>query len=431
MSIEIRPVGVTCNLRCDYCYEEKARETSGRSYRYNREAVLASIDKLKPGEFWSLFGGEALILNMTDLEELLKLGFEKNGCSGLQTNGSLITDAHIELFIKYKTHVGISLDGPDELNDSRWAGTKKATRKTTAKTHEAVRKLCELAKTHDFLLPGLIVTLHAGNCSKKRFPKFLAWLRELDAMGIQQVNFHTMEMDHQAHKLFLPQEELADRLIDIWRASDDFTNLKPRFIEDVLNLLQGNSSKAMCSYRACDALNTQACQSINQDGSPAGCGREMKDGIMWLPGEGTGYPASFAGFDSTRYHIRQIALAQTPQEHGGCQGCEYWLVCLGNCSGEGMNDDWRLRSTYCQTYKKLFAEGVRRLRSVRAKPLPLWRIRPAMEQYTFDQWIAGRNPSLKEAQDFVTKGPNSVCRSQAATDGHIDHWDARKPASKS
>jgi uncharacterized protein len=146
MSIEVRPVGVTCNLRCDYCYEEKTREESGRSYRYDKEAVLAAIDKLKPGDHWSLFGGEALILNMTDLEELLKLGFDRNGKSGIQTNGSLITEAHIELFRKYKTHIGISLDGPDELNDSRWAGTEEATRAATAKTHNAIRRLCVDAK---------------------------------------------------------------------------------------------------------------------------------------------------------------------------------------------------------------------------------------------------------------------------------------------
>lgn len=423
MSIEVRPVGVTCNLRCDYCYEEQTREQSGRSYRYDKDAVMASIDKLGPQESWSLFGGEALILNLTDLEELLAKGFERYGKTGIQTNGSLITDAHIELFRKYKTSVGISLDGPDELNDSRWAGTLEATRAATAKTHDAIRKLCELTKDTPHLLPGLIVTLHAGNCSQERFPRFMEWLRELDAMGIANVNFHVMEMDFKAHTLFLPQEELADRLIDIWRLTDELS-LKPRFVRDVLDALRGDNSHAMCVYRACDPLNTQACRGIDSNGAPSGCGRMLKDGVAWLPAEGTGAPTNFVGFDASNFQIRQIALYQTPQEYGGCKDCEYWLACQGNCSGEGIDGDWRYRSSYCATYKKLLAEGTKRLVAIGSKPITLWKVRPQVEQYLLNAWIEGKNPPVNAAHKAVTMGPRNSSRG-AGNNGHIDHWDKK------
>src|SRR3954469_6447285 len=100
MSTEVLPVGVTCNLRCNYCYEENLREVNP-SEKYDREAVLASIAKLT--DPFSLFGGEPLILHKTHLEELLKIAFERWGYSGVQTNGALITDEHIELFRKYNT----------------------------------------------------------------------------------------------------------------------------------------------------------------------------------------------------------------------------------------------------------------------------------------------------------------------------------------
>jgi uncharacterized protein len=63
------------------------------------------------------------------LEKLWKWGFDKYKSNGIQTNGSLINDQHIELFKKYNVHVGISIDGPDELSDARWYGTLETTRK--------------------------------------------------------------------------------------------------------------------------------------------------------------------------------------------------------------------------------------------------------------------------------------------------------------
>ena len=106
MAIEVRPVGVTCNLRCDYCYEQPMRDEQA-VFRYDREKVLAAIAKLGPNDYFSLFGGEPMVLAFDQFEELLRLAFERWGKSGLQTNCCLITDRHIALFAKYKTQVGI------------------------------------------------------------------------------------------------------------------------------------------------------------------------------------------------------------------------------------------------------------------------------------------------------------------------------------
>src|SRR5262245_61806732 len=72
------------------------------------------------GEF-SVFGGEPLLAPISHLTEVFSFGLERFGKNGIQTNGSLITDEHIELFIKYKVGVGISIDGPGDLNIVRCA----------------------------------------------------------------------------------------------------------------------------------------------------------------------------------------------------------------------------------------------------------------------------------------------------------------------
>lgn len=399
MSTEVLPVGITCNLGCTYCYETNLRDANPAE-KYDRKAVLASIDKLTNP--FSLFGGEPLILRLEHLEELLDIAHKRWGYSGLQTNGSLITDKHIELFKKYKTQVGISLDGPDELNDSRWAGTVEATRKQTAKTHAAIKNLVAAG-----IVPSLIVTLHAGNCAEDKFPKFVAWIRELDAMGIKYVNPHVMELDAKAHLLYLEQDTLADRLIDLWNLQNELTNVKFSKFQEVLSLLQGQDD-VTCHWHACDALNTQAVTSIDHDGAPSGCKRTYKGNQRWLPAEGTGYSAPFAGHAGTRHHTRQLALYVTPQEHGGCKDCQYWLLCMGQCPGEGEGSDWRKRSSYCRVWKRLFAEGERRLRFMGIEPFSQWKDRTHIEQLMYEMWTQHQSPSLgyltKQYKDCTAKG---------------------------
>lgn len=420
MSIEIRPVGVSCQLQCTYCYEEGMRQRQ-RSHRYDREAVLASIEKLDKRDYFSLFGGECLLLPLPDLEELLSISFTRAKRSGLQTNGALITEKHIELFIKYNTHVGISLDGPEELNDSRWAGTLDATRKQTARTHWAINRLIERATEYPHLIPSLIITLHAGNCSQERFPRFLKWLHELDDMGIKYINFHTMELDHEADSLYLPSDELSDRLIDLWKLSSSFKNLRFSKFEEILKLLQFDDN-VVCHWKPCDPWNTAAVHGIENDGAPSHCSRTNKDGKNWLPAEGDGdstRQARFLGHPGSQHFERQLALYVTPQEYGGCKDCEYWLMCHGQCPGEGSNNDWRMRSSYCATYKKLFAEGASRLRAAGVIPLCDVTNRKDRELKAFDMWS---NNQTTYFQKLVT--PKSSNCNKHGDAPHGDHTDS-------
>lgn len=400
MSTEVLPVGVQCNLGCTYCYEGDLRDATRGQEKYQREAVLASIDKLDNP--FSLFGGEPLILHKTHLEELLALSYKKWGYSGVQTNGSLITEWHIEMFRKYKTAVGISLDGPGELNDTRWAGTLEATRKQTEKTLHAIKRLCE-----EGLKPSLIITLQSGNCSKERFPRFVEWIRELDEMGITYVNPHVLELDYKANDVFLNQAELGDRLVDLWNLQETLKNLRFSKFQEVLNLLRGDDAKT-CHWHACDPLNTAAVQSIDYDGAPSVCKRTFKGGQRWLPAEGSGENASFVGHPGNRHRTRQLALAVTPQELGGCQGCEFWLLCMGQCPGEGEGQDWRKRSSYCATWKTLFNEGARRLRAIGVTPFSDWKDRKHIEDLMYDIWVRGGSDSygnlVRNYKDATAKG---------------------------
>src|SRR5262245_33638378 len=140
MSVELRPLGVRCNMQCQYCYQNPQRDAGNIGKSYNIAAMKAAIEA--EGGPFTLFGGEPLVVPHDDLEELWAWGLEKYGSNSIQTNGVLIDERHIEMFRHYKVGIGISIDGPEELNDVRWMGTQERTRETTRRIESNIRWLC-------------------------------------------------------------------------------------------------------------------------------------------------------------------------------------------------------------------------------------------------------------------------------------------------
>src|ERR1700735_226275 len=136
MTVELRPLGVQCNLQCHYCYQHPQRDAGLPARAYDMERMKAGL--LAEGRPFNLFGGEPLLVPKEDLEEIWKWGLEHFGRNKVQTNATLIDDDHIRMFRDYRVHVGVSIDGPGPLNDARWFGTLARTRAATAKTEAAL-----------------------------------------------------------------------------------------------------------------------------------------------------------------------------------------------------------------------------------------------------------------------------------------------------
>jgi uncharacterized protein len=388
---------------------------------------------------WSLFGGEALLISLKDLEELLAAGFSKWHSTGVQTNGTLITPAHIELFEKYNTHVGISLDGPDDLNDSRWAGTLEATRKATEKTFQAINMLLDRAviTNNKNLIPSLIITLHGKNTTSEAWPRMKKWLNEMDARGVMNINFHVMELDAKATKdseWYVTHDRMKAIMLDLWNLSTTWINASALNFREIVDLLRGNDKNVMCVWSACDPWNTSAVQGLEGDGSPSHCTRTNKDGIDWMPAEGFGEPAKWQIGDfplTNRSHERQLSLYVTPQEHGGCKDCRFWVMCMGHCPGTGEESekneygDWRLRTTYCQTWKDLFEEGERRLLDIGETPITQAPQLKKIEKVMYDAWKHGSSLYLSVANDIAlgkTLFEDAIAVGKTGRP-HGDHWD--------
>ncbi|MGH3870573.1 MAG: cyclophane-forming radical SAM peptide maturase AmcB [Pseudonocardiaceae bacterium] len=114
-----------CNLDCTYCYLSDRKKKRDMSPQVAR-AIASSIPAICP-QFGSLevvwHGGEPLAIGSGGLVELLE-PFESLRQAGqirhtIQTNATLINDEWCDLFMIYNISVGVSIDGPRDVNSNR------------------------------------------------------------------------------------------------------------------------------------------------------------------------------------------------------------------------------------------------------------------------------------------------------------------------
>ena len=376
MPTELRPLGVTCNIQCHYCYQNAQREAGNMGGNYDISKMLQTVDQV--GMEFTLFGGEPLLLPLEDLERIWAWGKECFGKNSVQTNGTLITKEHIDLFKKYNVTVGISIDGDGELNDVRWCGNLEKTRTATSKTMSNIELLCESG-----IYPGIIVTLHRFNASKSRLPRLLLWLECLDELELKSCRVHLLEVETpmQRQLLALTADENIQSLLELYRLERELHHLKFDIFQEMRALLLGLDNKTTCIWNACDPMTTRAVQGVEGDGTMSNCGRVNKDGVDFSKASEQGYE-------------RYIGLYYASQEKNGCNGCRFFLMCKGQCPGTAIDNDWRNRSEQCSIWMRLFEEIESDLITQGYNPLSQHAVRAILERYLVQEWTKGANPNL-------------------------------------
>jgi uncharacterized protein len=364
------------------------------------------------GTDFVLFGGEPLMVPEPDLEALWAWGFQKFGKNGIQTNGTLISGNHIRMFKQYGVHVGISIDGPAELNDIRWVGSLTATREATEKTHAAIARLCR-----EGIPPSLIVTLHRVNATRDKLPRMHEWLRSVHALGVTSARLHVLEVesDEIRRKYALTPEENLEALLSFARLEDELSTLRFDVFHDMRRLLEGQDSSTTCVWNACDPYTTRAVRGVEGTGQRSNCGRTNKDGIDFAK-------AASEGFE------RYLALYHTPQQHGGCRDCRFFLMCKGQCPGTAIDGDWRNRSELCEVWMRLYERLEAELLRAGQTPLSIHPLRPQVEAKILDGWARGVNVTMESVlremrPSWTTDGGANPEPPRDHGDWHGDHTD--------
>lgn len=240
-----------CNINCTYCYFFNMGEESYKRHpiyipwqnikaivQFLKEGVTAlNIDTLAV-EF---HGGEPLMqkreqfdkmceLITCELSPLVKLEL------GLQTNGMLINNEWIELFIKYKVGVGISLDGPKKYHDRyrldhRGQGTYE-------RVAEKIAFIQNHPKAHQFEGIGILSVINPAFNAREIYHHFVHNLN-LDA-----IDFLLPDFSH-GDKLPAAPEQYGEFLISLFDAwtLDDNPRIDIRFLNSTLGAFYGKTSR--------------------------------------------------------------------------------------------------------------------------------------------------------------------------------------------
>jgi len=423
MGIDIKTIA--CNAACASCYENTIRACGGGP-EMDFDAVIKQLEaQIEEGKKYkkpdgtynlslpSLHGGEPLLLGKAKVERIFKLIFAERGQNNIQTNGLLIDDEWIELFLQYNCATGVSLDGDTALlNAGRFADQFKIDR-----IMASIRKM-KMAG----LSVSVISVLRRHNAAENRIGLFIDFQRRL---AEECFIFYTRTNPGIA---FTPETIATEQLTDTEMGMAlctiaDTCLLDKRFlwqpVRDVIEMLAGFKGRETCNFAGCDVWHTNSETPILANGSLGNC---MKGG---------GAPDGIANLRADKISgARSEALAQIEIEQGGCLGCKWWQFCHGGCPGEAVNNDYRNKTRFCQSYQMLFAYIKKRLEGMMPSiqigtAAPLQNLAP--DGTTWEkQYI--KSPVAEEAA--IVSKPGTPGHGDGHGDSHGDraHGDSNDPA---
>ncbi len=324
LGILIKPASYDCNMACDYCYYRSVKRLypDVKRPRMSPEvfnAVCEQYRALQPGEIkigWQ--GGEPTLMGLDFFREAIRIETRharSGDCWGnsLQTNGLVLDEEWARFLAANHFLVGISVDGPPELNAVRKLRDGRP-------AYEAAMQSVQLLKDHEVEYNILVVVSRAN---VEHPVEVFEFLKENDFHFSQFIPCtEPSEGQEQLSPHSINAGEYADFMIalfDAWVANED-PSYYVRRIDNWLHQFFGLPPEC-CEYREdCSNLIT----------------------IEW---NGDVYPCDF--YVTERYRMGNVLEQTLEQMLNGeafrefvsraeqipavCADCEWLKYCHGGC----------------------------------------------------------------------------------------------------
>ncbi len=324
-----------CNLRCAECFVTKAPD----SLRTMDPGVLERVirETIPHGRAhavtYHFFGGEPLLRfdslqrAVAILEEAVARGEMVRPIYRITTNLTILDDEIIAFLKAHRFHVGVSIDGPEAVNDVlRTYIDGRGTFQAVAANYQRLREAG--IGTH------VLITPH---------PDHLAELPEIFRAVLEQFPMETVTVNtplhHHTVQWTMPGKEYAEILIRLTRMAKAFGVTIDSAASPPLAALAGNIQRqGPCALTGSDIM-----ASIGPDGSLSYCAQKWHP-YLAVPSVGAG--------DKLRTPIRRATE---------CASCEARHICGGPCPAYQAIAGGQLDDNKCDFMRTLLKEAVSNL----------------------------------------------------------------------
>lgn len=349
-------IAEVCNLKCPYCYfffggdDSHARDPA----RMSLETVRETADFLVRGAEHlgydrvdiSLHGGEPLMVGKRHFDALCSIlheTFEGRVALGLhmQTNAVLIDREWVDILLRHRVGVGVSVDGPRHVHDVNRIDHRD--RGTYDKTIAAIRLLAEHGIKTGILC---VITPEADGRELYRHIVHDLGQRGFDFLLPLQ-NWDNHDARTTAHATRFYQGVLAASLED----NDPAVSI--RSLSDPLMAMLSDAGAARRRAGLESNANAITIRS-NGDLCPDDTLTSLNPAYRQ-----TGHNVRTSSLETFMAHPLWDDLRES--EHSAreeCAGCRWWTICRGGHADHryGSATLFRRKTTYCETYRTLYAE---------------------------------------------------------------------------
>lgn len=341
-SVQLKPVGASCNLDCVYCYMAPfhSQKFEVMSYDILEKLISATLTNNKKVCF-SWHGGEPILAGLDFFQKAVELISHYKTPKQLiahviQTNATTITKDFAKFFKQHNFSVGISLDGPQKIHDLHRTYNNKSG--SFKKVMEGISLLKE-----EGVQMSVIVTVTKDSLSycKEVFDFIIE-------QGFKIIKYNPV-FDNQDFVYSIGNDEWFNYLkqvLDMWINLGD-SKISIREIEEILEWINKKTFNLCSGDESC---------------------------LQWISIDPNGnlYPCEYLRTSISYGNIRDVDLAtirQTVQYKKfldlflnvpqTCKDCKCYLLCRNGCPANRQKDGhitFDGQYVYCESKKKLYEE---------------------------------------------------------------------------
>lgn len=352
-SLLIKPASAVCNLDCSYCFyldREADPYKSLPARRMSFDTLERLVDSYLfysyPNSIFAFQGGEPTLAGLPFFEKLVALQQHhgRNGQSvsnALQTNAMLLDQSWCDLFRAYHWLLGVSLDGPEAVND-RYRFNKEG-----RGTWKRVMQSVELLQKNKVEFNILCVLSQANVGSAKELYRFYR------SLGIDNVQYIPLaEFDAEGNPLpFTITAQQYGRFLtetfDLWWP--ERRRMRIRFFDNLAEALAGQKPGTCTMHETCDSYVV-----VEYNGDVYPC--DFFVNSSWKLGN-----VELDSWPEIARRTRRYSFASKKTlAHPECQVCQYQSICHGGCPKfrHGPHGNFEDLDYFCQAYKMAFGRAV-------------------------------------------------------------------------